>query len=1034
MFDRIIAFSLKYRWIILASYALLLVLGTMKVMAMRVDVFPDLNKPTVSLIVEAGGLAPEEVEKLILFPLENVINGASGVSRLSSSTSAGYGIIKAEFDWNTDIYIARQTIMERISQIQSSLPSNTEVIMAPISSIMGEVMLIGLSGDEKISPMELREIAENMLKKRLLAVSGVSNVSVMGGEVKQYHIVLDALQMRLLQISLNDVLEAVENIGFNSTGGFLQKPYQEQLIRIVGRPNSLEDLHKVVVAEGNRHDTPAITLGQIAKIEIAAEANPRGTAGINGKDGVLLSIAKQPNSDTVRLTRVLEQELNAIEKTLPQGVKLEKDIFKQSRFIQNAIDNITESLTEGAVLIALVLFVFLLSLKGVIVVLTVIPCTFLMTALVFGVFNLSINTMTLGGIAMALGSLIDDAIVNVANVYKRLKENRQKLKPETTLHVVFIGCKEVRNSIVFSTMLIFLVFLPLFGLSGIEGKIFTPLALAFILSMMLSMVVAITLTPVLSYYMLPHIKALGRAKDNWVVHKIKQAHAAVLWFFFQNIRKVLVAFVILFIAGIALLSSFGVEFLPPFNEGSFNIAVASAPGTNLTESNRIGKIAEKALLSIPEVEATGRKLGRADLDEHALGININEIEVRLRDNPDRSKEEIVADIREKLTIPGVMINIGQPISHRIDLLISGVQSGIAVKIFGMDAKSLDNVADQVEQIMKKNANLVDVQKDMQIQTPQIEVWFDYDKAVRQGVQLKNAVVNLEAALSGVSVTQMMEKERLYDVVLKFSGKDLQDIEQIKQIPLDTIHDHQVPLGLVAKVSLVKAQNEIIRENASRRRVVAANFIGRDAAGVAQDLQEELNNEIELPSGVFLQIDGQFKTQAEASRNILLLSLLSFGLMFGALYINFKSLNLATQLMISIPLSLVGGVIGIWLTSKVMSVATIIGFVALVGISIRNGILLMEIYLDREQRQGRRLSKKRLLRMTQERLEPVMMTSLTSIIAFLPLIISGNSTGKEILYPLAVVIAFGLLTTTVLNMLITPIIYYHFHPKRKQEEI
>lgn len=1033
MFDKIISFCLKYRVLVICFYILLMSFGLIQIMNTKIEVFPDLNKPTVSLLAESNGLAPDEIEKLILIPLENAVNGTAGVTRLSSAASTGYGVVKAEFDWKTDIYQARQSVTERLTQINDQLPANTRVVMTPISSIMGEVMQIGLiATDNALSSIELREIAENQVKRRLLSIQGVSSVSLLGGDVKQYHIILDLTQMTLQGISLSQVQEAVSQIGLNGTGGFLQKPYTEYLIRTLARPQDIHDLKQLVVAPALYADMPAVTLGQIADIQQGFDLNKRGTAGINGQDGILISIVKQPAVDTVTLTRQLESELSTLEKSLPKTVKLEKDIFKQSRFIQNAIDNIAEALTTGSILIAVILFLFLLSFKGVAIVLTVIPATFIMTACVFSAFDITINTMTLGGIAMALGSLIDDAIIGVANAYKRLKENRRKKQPQGVLHVVFLATKEVRNSILFSTFLIFLVFLPLFALAGIEGKIFTPLALAFILSMILSTVVAVTLTPVLSAYLLPSIKTLGRVKDAFLIRKIKQGHQAILSFLFHHLRSVLIGFTTLCLMGIGLFFSFGVEFLPPFNEGSFNISLASAPGTNLFESNRIGQLAEKSLLQMNSVESTGRKLGRAELDEHALGININEIEVRLKDNPTQSKEEIMTEIREKLNIPGTVLNIGQPISHRIDLLISGVQSGLAIKIFGTDETAVSKTTNEIEQLLKGISELTDVARDMQIKTPQVRIRLNPKKAARYGVQLGRAVTSIETALAGSTIGTIMQNERLYDIILKVQNSPSQ-LEDLKKIPLETLYSSQTPLGLIADIELVPSQNEIIRENGSRRSVVGANFKTRDTAQTVAQVQEKLNI-LELPEGVFLTMDGQFQTQQAASRNILILSILSFLLMYGALYVNFKNLNIATQLMLTIPLALVGGVLGVFLTSGVLSVATIIGFIALVGIAIRNGILLIDVYRTQEKKQKKPLSPKRLIYLTQERLEPVMMTTLTSVIGFLPLIVAGNATGKEILYPLAVVMSFGLLTTTILNMFITPLIYYRFHPKHEEEDV
>lgn len=1027
MFDKIIEFSLKNRVLVLVAYAFLFAYGIQVFPRLSVDVFPDLTKPSVTVLVETGGLAPEEVENLVLIPMENAVNGATGVTRLSSMAAVGYGFVKAEFDWDTDIYRARQIITERISRIESELPDGTEIAMTPISSIMGEILLIGVTS-ETVSPMALREIAELQIRKRLLSVSGVASVTVVGGDVKQYQILLDTMQMQLLGVTMNDVIEAVEQAGLNGTGGFFMTPFTEELVRAVGRPDTVEDLKNVVIAKEAIKGVPSVNLGQIAEITVAPEPFKRGDAGINGKPGVLISIAKQPEADTIRLTKELDETLTSLEKALPPDVNLEKDLFKQSRFIQHSIDNIEQALLEGAALIAIILFIFLVNFRGTAIVLTVIPCTLIMTAVVFYKFGLSINTMTLGGIAMALGSLIDDSIVDMQNIYKRLRENKKKTSPQPVLRVVFEASKEVRNAIIFSTALIFLVFVPMFAMQGIEGKIFAPLALAFILSMTCSTVVAITLTPVLSSYMLPGVKALGRDRDTLFVRALKALHRGVLHFSFRHIFSVFFAFLLLVGAGVYMVTEFGKEFLPPFNEGNFNVMIVTPPGTNMEESSRIGLMAEKAILTIPEVETTGRKQGRAELDEHALNVNTHEIEVRLRDDLTRSKTELEDDIRHKLDMPGVVMNIGQPMAHRIDFVISGVQAGLVVKIFGPNEEVLSRLTQEVEKIMLAQPGLVDVRRDMQVNIPQMHIRLNREKAVRYGVQVAPAIYAIETALSGRVVSQMFENERLYDIVLRFKGDGRPDMEAVKRIPVMTVYGDHVALGTVADVAQVKGQNEVWRENTTRRMIVQANFANRDAVSTVESLKRRFDQQLTLPHGTFIQIDGQYKTQQDAAKNIAILSLLSFILMFCALQVNFRSLNLATQLMVTIPFSLVGGVVGVFLTSKVISIATIIGMVALVGIAIRNGILLMELYVKEHGETRQKLTPAALVRLTQERLEPVVMTTLTSIIGFIPLIVGGNATGKEILFPVAVVVAFGLVTTTILTLILTPILYYRFGPK------
>ncbi len=1030
MFDHIIKFSLKYKPLIVFLYLFLFIYGYEKIIHMTVDVFPDLNKPTVSLIVEADGLGIEEIEKQILIPIENAINGATDITRLTSGASIGYGIVKAEFNWNTNIFTARQIITERLSTLQQSLPDGTRIIMGPISSIMGEIMILGLSSsNNQLSQMDLRTIADTVIKKRLLGIPGVSNVSIIGGDVKQYQILLDSIQIQQLNISVEDIIQALQNSGINTSGGFLQQTWTEKQIRIIGRPETVNDLKKTVLPINIRKDAPSITLEQIADIKEAPEVNKRGTAGINGNPGILISIAKQPGIDTLRLTDQIEKELNRIQKTLPKGAILTPDIFKQSHFIQRAINNITEALWSGSLLIAIILFLFLANFRSTAIILTVIPASFIMTAIVFNIFGLNINTMTLGGLAMAIGSLVDDAIVDVTNIYKRLKENKKRHPSLPILQVVFQASKEVRNSIIFSTILVFLVFIPLFALSGLEGKIFSPLAIAFILSMLMSTIVALTLTPVLSAYLLPSLKSLGYLKDTWIVQKLKKIQEKGLYFCFHHAKKVFISLAVLFILLFLSLFGMGREFLPPFNEGSFNITLASSPGTNLSESNRIGEQAEKALLSIPDIIATGRKTGRADLDEHALGIHISEIEVALNADTKKTKEELMEEIREKLNIPGVFINIGQPISHRIDLIISGTQSQLAIKLFGTNDKSLKDAAKKIELILKRIPEVTDITQDMQLMLPELQIKIDRNKAARHGVQVGNAVKVIETALAGKKIGQIQEKEQNYDLILMFKEAEKIASEKIKNLPINTVKGHFIPLSLISDIYTTKNPNEITRENGNKRYLIQANITSRNIVNIVRKIEKQIEQEVNFPKDIFWKIDGQFESQQSATHKIIILSILSFLIMFGALYINFKSLNLAIQLMITIPLSLIGAILGLLLTSRIISIASIVGLIALTGIAIRNGILLIELYLKEETLKGKPLSPKELINTTKERLEPVMMTTLTSIIGFLPLIIAGNTAGKEILYPSAVVITFGLLSSTILNLLITPVIFYYFHPHK-----
>lgn len=1030
MFNRIIEFSLKNRLVIVLTYILLFIYGMGTIKQMSVDVFPDLNRPSVSLIVEAGGLSPDELEQQVTIPIENAINGATSVNRVFSSSSVGYAIIKAEFDWDMNIYTARQIINERLTQITGSLPANTSVVMGPISSIMGEILMIGLSSpDNSVNQMELRDIADWDVAKRLLSISGVAQVSTIGGDVKEYQVIVDSNKLRLNNISLDKVRTALQTSGANTNGGFLFGAHREKLIRNLGQPQNTTDLANAVISTPTADNAPSLTVGNLAQVVIAPQINKRGSASINGSDGIILSIAKQPNVDTIELTQRIENELNSIEKTLPQGVVLTKDLFKQADFIEKATANIEEALRDGSILIALVLFAFLMNFRTTAIVLIVIPTSFIMTGIVFKLLGLSINTMTLGGLAMAIGSLVDDAIVAVANSFKRIKENKHSAHPKPILEVVYSATEEIINSVVFSTILVFLVFIPLFALSGIEGKIFTPLALAFILSMVASLIVAITLTPVLSYYFIPGLKVLSK-KDSAVVRGLKHLHQKSLSFCFKHYKGVLSMVLVCFIAALSLTFSFGKEFLPPFNEGSFNISLTMAPGTSLAESGRIRNLAQKKLLEIPEIKSVGGRSGRSDVDEHALGVNVTELEVEINQDNKLNKDELIAKLRENLDFPGVFINIGQPISHRIDFIISGIRSQIAIKIFGDDINVLQQQAEEVQKLIGKIDGVVDLSIEQQILIPQVHIEVDRAKAKQYGIAVSDVSQDIETALAGENIAKIIKGNRFYDIVLRIDDKHKDNIQSLGDIPVESMNGYFVPLKALAEIKNSKGPNLIARENGQRRIVVQANVAERDLVSAVKEIQSHLDEELKLPQGYFISYDGQYQTQAQASQDIALLGILSLLLIFVGLYLNFNSLNLTFQLMSILPLSLIGAVIGIAMTSQVISLATTVGFITLVGIAIRNGILLVDLY--QTQSNDKKLSIKELSFLTSERLVPVMMTTLTSILGFVPLIIGGNTAGKEILYPAAVVIATGLVTSTLLNLLLTPVMYYYWYEKKEEK--
>ena len=1029
MFDAIIRFALNYRLLVIALAALMMVYGVHVVRSLPVDVFPDLNRPTVSIITEAHGLAPEETETLVTFPIEAAMNGASGVTRVRSSSSIGFSIVYVEFDWDTDIYLARQIVSEKLNQLSGTLPEDVKSVMGPVSSIMGEVMFIGITSENPdINSLDLRTIADWDVKQRLLGVSGVSKVTAIGGDIKQYHIKVDPQKMLKYEITLHQVREALENANVNTTGGFMLDPYREHSIRNLGRINSLDDLKKTVIAKEVSPDRPALTLADIAEIELSGPLAKRGDASINGKPGVLLAISKQPATDTIALTERIEEELASIEKTLPEGVILNPEIFKQADFIENAIENIIEALRDGSILVAIILFLFLLNFRTTTITLVAIPLSLVVTFIIFKWFGMSINTMTLGGLAVAIGELVDDAIVDVENVFRRLRENRHKDKPKPVLGVVFRASKEIRNSIVFSTVIVFLVFLPLFAMGGLEGKIFVPLGVAYITSIVASMVVSLTVTPALCSYLLPNMKHMEDEKDGFLIRSLKAVHGKVLDCAIPRPKIVLTIVAILFIGTVSLVPTFGREFLPEFNEGSFTINVTMPPGTSLEESNRMGILAENLLHEISEIAHTGRRSGRAEEDEHALGVNNTELEVMLHEGG-REKEEVVADIREALTsIPGVIINIGQPISHRIDFITSGIRAQIAVKIFGDDLGILRAKAAEVQELISGIEGIADLQVEQQLLIPQIHVNFDRDKARQHGVMIGEAAEHAELAMQGQTVTNIIDGNRLFDVVLRLDDKARQDKEAIGDIPFETLRGNVVPLSLFADIEEAKGPNLINRENVNRRIVVQANTQGRDVVSVVEDIQKLLGDKLELPPGYYVSYGGQFESQQQAQRNILILSVFSLLGMFLALYTHFRSTSLSFQVMLAIPLSFIGAVIGIYLTGGVFSIATMVGFVTLTGIASRNGIMMISHYLHLMKYEGENFDLKMLKRGTQERLVPVLMTALTALLALTPLVMAAGETGKEILSPVATVIFSGLFSSTLLNLIVTPLVFWQFGEK------
>lgn len=1027
MFDRIIHFSLHNRLLVVALAAFAVVYGGYVLMTLPVDVFPDLNRPTVTILTESDGLAPEEVETLVTLPIETTVNGATGVRRVRSSSGIGLSVVWVEFDWGVDIYDARQIVSEKLQQVRGQLPQGITPFMAPISSLMGEIMLIGMTSDPaKVNSLDLRSLAEWDVRRRLLAIPGISQVTVIGGDLKEYQILASPHKLHFYEVSLKEVEQAIREASANSTGGFLLSDYTESLIRNIGRVESVDDIASTVLVE--RTDTPfPLTIGDVAEVRIGGPLNKRGDAGIDGQPGVILSVQKQPGADTVELTRKIEAELARLQASFPESVTIHSHIFRQSEFIERSIANVRQALIDGSLLVILVLFIFLMNFRTTAITLTAIPLSLLISFIVFKWFGLSINTMTLGGLAVAIGELVDDSIVDVENVFRRLRENRQRAEPRATLTVVFEASKEIRNSIVFATIIVVLVFLPLFAMSGIEGRIFAPLGIAYIISILASLLVSLTVTPVLCSYLLPGLKQMKHEKDSWLVRKIKAFEARLLAWAFPRTSFVFGSVGLLFLLAVLCVPFLGREFLPTFNEGSLTINVISPPGTSLQESNRIAAVAERAVLSVPETISTGRRTGRAEQDEHALEVYSTEMETELRPS-DRSRAEILRDIRAKLSeIPGIGVSIGQPISHRIDHMLSGVRAQVAVKIFGDNLAVLRETAAKVMSAMAQVPGVVDLAIEKQTLIPQVHIRINRDKARQYGLRVGEVADFSELALHGREVAQVLEGQRVYSMVLRLDDSVREDIDHLRDLHL-SLGDEDIPLRLVADVEAAKGPNLINRENAQRRIVVQANIDNRDLVGTVEAIQRKVAEEVTLPPGYFLTYGGQFESQVSASRLIALLSLISFGGMFLVLYGHFRSAVLALQIMVIIPLAFIGAVAGVIATGGVFSIASLVGFITLTGIAARNGIMMLSHYLHLMQFEGEKFDRAMIVRGTQERLVPVLMTALTAMLALTPLVIAAGEPGKEILHPVAVVIFAGLFSSTALDLIVTPLLFYAFSRK------
>ena len=1013
MFDLLIQASLRQRLVVLGLTLVLAIYGTLAARKMPVDVFPDLNKPTVTLLTEAGGMAPEEVEQLVTLPLESSMNGMPGVTRVRSVSGVGLSVVYVEFEWGTDIYRNRQQVTERMNLVREQLPEGVLPQLGPISSIMGEILLLALPADpQQVSPMAVREYADWAVRPQLLGLPGVAQVIVIGGEVRQYRVEIDPAQLQALGVEREQIDAALRDFGANTSGGFLEAQGREVLIRQIGRTSRIEDLRNVVVAVKGRQP---ILLGQVARVEIVP-AIKRGDGSYRGKPAVILSVQKQPAADSVRLTRAIEQAVAAMAPGRPAGIDEPAFLFKQADFIEHSIGNVSEALRDGAVMVAFILFVFLLNVRTTLISLTAIPVSLLATAVVFQIAGLSINTMTLGGLAIAIGELVDDAVVGVENVLRRLRQNRARPDPLPVLEVIAKATIEVRSGVVYATFIVVLVFMPLFALPGIEGRLFTPLGLAYIVSILSSLVVATALTPVMCYWLLPKMKRLDHG-DSPLVRWLKRWDERLLqWSFHRSALLLGLAGAGVLAAAVAV-TQFPRSFLPPFNEGTLTVNVLLNPGTSLTESNRIGTLAEQIALQLPETTQVGRRTGRAELDEHAEGVHYTEMDVDLR-RSERSRAEVIEDLRSRLAVLPAAVGIGQPISHRLDHLLSGVRAQIALKIYGPDLDTLRTLAQGLQERMASIPGIADLQVEKQVLIPQVKVRLDYEAAARHGVPPGAVLRALEQMIEGERITQIVEGNRRFDLVVRLP-ESARDPQSLRGLLIETPLGH-VPLAQVASIEEGDGPNQVGHENGRRRIILSANADG-DLDGVVAAIRDVVAT-TPLPEGYDTALEGQFQAQEDAARLIGLLSLVSLTLTYIVLYSRYRSATLVLIVMGNIPLALVGSVVGLWLAGQPLSVAALVGFITLAGIATRNGILKISHYVNLCAFEGEAFGDRMIVRGSLERLTPVLMTALVAAMALVPLLMSADAPGKEVLHPVAVVIFSGLISSTVLDTLLTPVMY------------
>lgn len=1028
MLSKIIRFSLENKLLVLLGAVLLVIGGYYSSRQMDIDVFPDLTAPTVVVMTDAHRMAAEEVERLVTFPIETSMNGATNVRRVRSASMMGYSFVWVEFDWGMDVFRARQIVSEKMVTLSEVLPEGITPVLAPQSSVMGEILFVGLQSDST-SMMDLRTMAEWIVKPAVLATGGVSQVTIIGGDLKQYQIIADPVRMNTYEVTMDDIESVGKTLSVNSAGGVMRDFGNEYALRGMGRTNELEEMGRTFIKYAADGISP-IVLSDVATVQIGS-AVKMGYASRNAKDAVILSISKQPNINTLKVTKNIERNLKDIQKSLPADVTMDTKIFRQADFIEAAVNNVARALIEGAVFVIIILFLFLGSFRTTVISVIAIPLSLLGTLIVLHLLGMNVNTMTLGGMCIAIGSLVDDAIIDVENVYKRLRQNhlRPKEQRESAFMVVFNGSSEIRTSIINATFITIAAFMPLFFLSGMEGRMLKPLGISYIIALFMSLIVAMTVTPLLCKMILSDDRYLEkRDKESWITRKLTNGYDKSLRWALDHKKTVIISTFTLLVAAVAVFFTMGRSFLPDFNEGSLTITAVSKPGISLEESNRLGHIVETELLDIPEVSSTARRSGRGELDEHSQSTNSAEIDVNFTLG-ERTQEEFLTDVRERLaSIPGIAATVGQPLGHRIDHMLTGTRAAIAIKIFGTDISELFMTANRLKDEISDIQGLVDLNVEQQTETPEIQIRPNRDMLARYGITMEEFNHYVELAFSGEKLAEVFEGQRSFDLVLRLDESYVNSIDKLKSALISTGTGAMVPLEDVADIVSVGGPNSISRENVQRKIVVSANVSGRDVVSVVNEIKDRVNDNITLPEGYRIEYGGQFQSAKDASRTLLIMTVIALMIIFLLLYGEFKDVSLSAITLLNLPLAVIGGVFAIFISSKVVSIPAIIGFITLFGIATRNGILLISRYFTIEGH-GTSL-RNAIIEGSKDRLTPIMMTALTSALALIPLVINGSSSGNEIQSPMAVVVLGGLLTSTLLNIYVIPVVYELVHKKKQ----